>query len=167
MIKAKVTVTVIDTNVYGWYLAYALDGSRKAESVGSFVLLSRILELKRPTVLGTETIEQEIKAAGKPALSQLFYSVVAGIIKKTKKVDELAWSYYNSCKKERLNLVTIDDCEIVASAAISEVKVLVTENRRTLNNPKVVREIEKVNAAKGINGVKMMDSKSALGDIFV
>lgn len=164
--KTKIRAIVIDTNVYGWYLAYALDGSRKTEAINSFNLLSKILELKIPTVLGTETIEREIKDANKPALSQLFYSVVNGIIKKTERVEKLSWDYYNHCRKEKLNLVTIDDCEIVASTVISGTKIFATENRRTLNNPKVVKAIGDVNFAGGFGGVKIMDSKNASGDIF-
>jgi len=167
MNKGKIKTIVVDTNVYGWYLSYTLDGLRMSEVVNSFNLMSKILELKKPLVLGTEIIEMEIKAAGKPALSELFYSIVGGIISKTKKIDKLALNYYDSCKKERLRLVTIDDCEIVASADLSEAKIFVTENRKTLNNPKVVNVITNVNAAEYVSNVKITDSKNALGEIFV
>jgi len=147
MAKPKAVVIVMDTNVYGWYLSYALDGSRMPEAVNSFSLISKILETKKPNVLGTETVEREIKEAGKPALSELFYSVVSGI-------------------KEKLRLVTADDCEIVAAAAVSSARIFVTENRKTLNNPKIVSAISKINKERKISNVKIMDSKSASGEIF-
>lgn len=167
MKKAKITTIVADTNVYGWYLSYTLDGSRQDEAVNSFNLLSKILESKKPLVLGTETVEREIKEAGKSSLSELFYSIVGGVIRKTEKIDIIAKNYYDSCKKKNLRLVTIDDCEIVAAAAISGAKIFVTENRKTLNNPKVVEIISAVNISEHILNVKIMDSKNALGEIFV
>ncbi|MBS3050674.1 MAG: hypothetical protein J4400_00805 [Candidatus Aenigmarchaeota archaeon] len=166
MKKTKIASVVIDTNVYGWYLSYTLDGSRRNEAVNSYNLLSKILELKKPLVLGTDTIEREIRDAGRPELAQLFSSVVKGIIKKSRNIDELAKNYYDSCKKESLRLVTIDDCEIAAAAAMSGARILVTENRRTFNNPRVAKEIEKANVAKKIRSIKLMDSKNALGEIF-
>ena len=63
-------------------------------------------------------------------------------------------------------MVTIDDCEIAAAAAMSGARILVTENRRTFNNPRVAKEIEKANVAKKIRSIKLMDSKNALGEIF-
>lgn len=162
----KTRAIVIDTNVYGWYLSYTLDGSRRDEAVNSFNLLSKILELKKPLVLGTETVENEIKNAGKPALSELFYSVAKGVIKKTEKVNKLAQNYYDSCRKEKLNMVTIDDCEIVASAAIAGTNILVTENRRTLNNTKVKRIISAINIAEKITNVRITDSRSVIDDAF-
>ena len=164
--KTKITTIVIDTNVYGWYLAYALDGSRRAEAINSFGLLLKILELKKPVVLGTETVEKEIKAANNPTLSELFYSIVSGIIKKTERAEKLALNYYDYCRKEKLNLVTIADCKIVASALIAGTKIFVTENRKTLNNPRVVKAVGGVNSINGLGNVRIMDSKNALGELY-
>ena len=164
--KKKIISIVIDTNVYGWYLSYTLDGSRSDEAINSFNLLSRIIELKVPFVLGTETVEREINDANKTDLSQLFYSIVRGIIRNSKNIDDLAKNYYDSCKGGKLRMVTIDDCEIVAGTAMSGAKIFVTENRKTLNNPRVIAVISNVNARKNIYSVQIMDSKRALGEIF-
>jgi len=144
-------IIILDTNVYGWYIEYSINGGRQAEAVDAFNLLSKVLEMKNKVeVLATQTIEREIKNAKNSALSQLFYSTIKGVIKTTKRMNELAEEYYNECKKAKLHFVTIDDCEIVASATITGIKFLVTENRKTLNNPKVIEIIETVNSSRGL-----------------
>lgn len=160
-------IVVLDTNVYGWYIEYSIKGSRQSEAINAFNLLSKILEMKNSIeVLATQTIEREIKAAKNSALSQLFYSLIKGVIKTTKRVTELAEEYFQGWKKAKLHLVTIDDCEIVASATIAGVELLVTENRKTLNNPNVIGIIETVDSSKGLKKMKITDSKRALGDVF-
>lgn len=157
---------VLDTNEYGWYLAYVVKGIRQQEAVNSFVLISRLLQTKNVEALATDTIEREIKDARTAALSELFYSLVKGVIKKSRRVEELANEYFLLCKREGFHFVTIEDCEITAAATIAGVKFLVTENRKTLNNPKVVEIINKVNLAKGLKNPKILDSKTASDVIF-
>lgn len=160
-------IIVLDTNVYGWYIEYSIKGSRQFEAVSSFTMLSKILEMKSVVeVLATETIEREIKDAKNSTLSELFYSTIKGVIKTSKRISELAEEYFQECKKVKLRLVTIDDCEIVASATIAGVQLLITENRKTLNNPNVIRIIEIVNSSKGLKKLKIVNSNNAFGDVF-
>ena len=158
---------VLDTNVYGWHIAYAARGSRQEEAVNSFALVSKLQQAKDAEVFATDTIEREIKDAKFPTLSELFHSLVKGVIKKTRQVEELANEYYQLCKNNRLHFVTVEDCEIIAATAIAGVGFLVTENRKTLNNPKVVEIINKVNLSKKLKSPKILNSKNALGEIFV
>ena len=137
---------ILDTNVYGWYLSYVA-GNRYPEAVNSFDLVSKLIETKsKIEVLGTETIEREIKDAKNLTLTQLFYSIAKGVVKKTKRIENLASEYFAACKKEKLHFVTIDDCEIVAS--------------------KTLKIFSAVNSSLGLVEVKIMDSKNALGDVF-
>jgi hypothetical protein len=154
--KRKITI-VIDTNIYGWYLAY-LRGNRKPEAIHSYVLISKQLASKRLVVLATERIEREIKAAGSSSLKEIFLSTIEGIIKITEKVRELAMEYYKVAKEHKVK-AELEDCEIVAAATIAGADYFVTENRATINNPEFKKIVEEINTKKRLKRLKILNSE--------
>ena len=55
---------MLDTNIYGWYLAYTLKGERNSEAINSFRLISRLIEDKnKEKKLNIEKEDCEILAA--------------------------------------------------------------------------------------------------------
>lgn len=163
----KKKFVVLDTNIYGWYQDYIEKEVRTSEAVNAFNLMTKIFENRdKIQVLATETIEKEIKRAQRSELTNLFYSAISGVIKNSKKVVELSSEYFVECRKESLNFVTLDDCEIVAATILSGVKSLVTENRKSLNNPKV-KTIFQINSKRNLRDAEIKDCKSFTGDVFV
>lgn len=164
-------IVILDTNVFGWYLSYTIEGSRRPQAMGAFNLVSKLMEEKskgKPSVmvLATDRIEKEVKSAQDSNLDKLFHSLVSGVIKKTRKIEDLAREYFRIAKEKRLR-ITKEDCEIIASATLSGTKWFITENKLTINNPKMIEVVESVNLKRKLLSPKIMDSKQAIGEIFV
>ncbi len=56
---------------------------------------------------------------------------------------------------------------IVAAAALAGAKSLITENRKTLNNPKVKEAFQRVNTKSSLKELKIRDCKSFMEEIYV
>lgn len=76
-------VLVLDTNIYGWFLARAIDGVNKKEAINSFKLIQKLIEDKdtgkpRVQVYTCDLINKEIRRAKNPDLERLHDSLVSG-----------------------------------------------------------------------------------------
>ncbi len=162
---------MLDTNEYGWYLDYTIAGKRSKEAVNSFNMISKLLEEKqkdRPMIVvyATETVKNEIEAAENPALVWLLNSLAVGVVRKSEKIEKLAAEFYRACRNERLHLVTLEDCEIVAASVAAGIKFMVTENRKTLNNQEVKEILLNTARSKGLVLPEICDSKKAYGELY-
>ncbi len=140
------TITILfDTNVYGWAI----------EDKAVLKMLSFIIEEKKSSsrfkIFGSEIIENELKKnphnPTRNETLEFYKSVVNNELKITKEVKKLADLYFESCKKLKVK-ITIEDCEIVAAAVVNNVDFIVTNNRRTMNNPKALDIFKRINSNK-------------------
>jgi hypothetical protein len=163
----KAKIIVLDTNVYGWYLAYRLKNSKEKSAINSYNLISKLLQSKDIAVHATEQIEKEVKKAKDPELKSLFYALVRGIIKKNKKIVKLAREYFKISRKEELHKVTVEDCEIIASCVVAGIKLFVTENRESINNSLVKKIFDEVNSRWNLKSPKIVDSGEAVHELVI
>jgi len=165
--KANKIIVVLDTNIYGWYQDYVEKGVRTPEAVSAFDLMTKIFKGRdKIQVLGTETIEKEIKKAQQVELRGLFYSTINGLIRNSKNVIGLSEEYFNECRKEGLRFVTLADCETVAASAVAGLRSLVTENRKSLNHPKVKGAFRKINSKRKLREVEIKNCKGFIGETY-
>ena len=164
-------IIVLDTNIYGWYLAYTLKGSRQLQAIDAFILISKLIEDRikgkhQITILATDRIIKEITAAKNPNLETIVYSLISGVIKSKKEIDTLTYDYLLKARKLKLR-VDKEDCEIIAAATISRTRWFVTENRLTINNPRFKMVIEEANNKKKLPIPKILNSKEANDELLV
>ncbi|MEK6946490.1 MAG: hypothetical protein AABX32_02690 [Nanoarchaeota archaeon] len=139
---------LLDTNIYG------LDLERK-DVAQSFVILAE--DKQKPErkyfVLGSEVVYDEINAIPhketREKIRELYQAVISGEIRLTDNVKSLALEYFNQCKKNRAR-ITIEDCQIMASASLANVGFIVSDNRNTLRGPKAVESFASVNKKGGL-----------------
>ena len=115
-------------------------------------------------VFGFDTVRDELKKnphkSTKVRTLNLYESVVSEELKGNKEVQELADTYFAACKDSKIK-ITIEDCEIVAASTLNNIDFIVTNNRRTLSNPRTVKIFEKVNSDR-FKTPKIIDSKKAI-----
>ncbi|GEM_PF-125068 len=153
------TKVLIDTNIYGW----AVEDKNVSD-----LLLKLIEEKKQGTnsaiVFGFDIIKKELEnnphTPTKLKTLELYRSVISKHLGITKDTRMLAESYFESCKSSKLK-ITIEDCEIIAAAVINCIEFVVTNNRRTMNNPRTIEVIEKINDGR-FKTPKIIDSKEAI-----
>lgn len=137
---------LLDTNIYGLAL-------ERNDAAHSFVILAEDKQKpeRRYFVLGSEVISGEINAVPhketREKMRELYQAVISGEIRLTDNVKSLALEYFNECKKNRAR-ITLEDCEIVASASLANVDFIVSDNRNTLRGPKAVEIFASINKKK-------------------
>ncbi len=162
VIKKNVTnlkKILLDTNIYGWAVEdkYVLN------------LLNKFIKGKKHTpqtiiIFGFDTVMKELKnnphKPTKVRTLSLYKSAVSEKLKGNKEVQDLADAYFAACKNSKIK-ITIEDCEIVAASTLNSIDFIVTNNRRTLNNPGTLKIVEKINSDQ-FKTPKIIDSKEAI-----
>ena len=70
------------------------------------------------------------------------------------------------CIAYKTRLETTEDCEIIASVTLAGVKLFVTENRESINNPFVKGVFEEVNVSWRLKTPKIVNSEVAVNELF-
>jgi len=145
---------LLDTNIYG----LALEKKDVAHAL-AFLAEEKQKSEKRYFVLGSEIINDEINAnphkETKTRLNELYQVVISGEIRLTDKIKELALEYLNECKNNSVK-ITIEDCQIVASSCFANVDLIVTDNRKTMMNPKAIDIFTSISRNKKLRTVKFV-----------
>ncbi len=137
---------IIDTNIYG----LALERKEVANILVHIADEKQKLE-KRFSVLGFKVINDEIDAITnsepRTRMKELYYAVISGEIRLTSYIESLALEYFKECKDEKAK-ITMEDCQIVASATAANVEFIVTDNRKTMRSPKALDAFTLINKNK-------------------
>jgi hypothetical protein len=127
-------------------------------------------------IISSEIVEKEIEDAadylrkiGKKndaqRLKDIYYAVVSGTIRLTKRVIYLSDKYAAEVKKriskDRSREMS-DDFRIVSSAAIGSIEAIVTFNRRTMANPEIIAIYKEVNDKTKLKTPKFIRTKEEL-----
>lgn len=137
---------LLDTNIYGialWkkdvahILVFLADEKQKPE--------------KKFIILGSEIINNEINATPhketRNRLCELYQVVISGEIKLSDNIKSLAKEYFIECKNKHVK-ITLEDCLIAASSSFANVDFIVTDNRKTMMNPKSIDVFTSINKRK-------------------
>ena len=145
---------LFDTNIYG----LALERRDVAELL-FFLAKEKQKTEKDYFVLGSEIINDELNANPhkevKSRLNELYQLVISGEIRLTDKVKSMALEYLNECKNKHIK-ITLEDCQIVASSCFANVDFIVTNNRKTMMNPKSIEVFTSINKRKGLRTPKFV-----------
>lgn len=147
-------ILLLDTNIYGLALE-----KKEIASILVFFANEKQKSEKEYTVLGFEIINEEINAnphrEARSRLNELYQVVISGEIKLTDKVKLLALEYFNECKSKHVK-ITLEDCQIVASSCAANVDFIVTDNRKTMMNPKAIEVFTLIDKKKGLRTPKFI-----------
>ncbi len=142
------TTILFDTNIYGWAVE-----DKNVLRILSFLIKGKNRKLSQFKIFGSKIIKNELRKnpheSTRIKTLKFYNSVVSKEIKGTKEAKNLAYLYFEACKEARVK-ITIEDCEIVAAATINEIDFIVTNNRRTMNNPEALKIFKKINSDKFI-----------------
>ena len=145
---------LLDTNIYG----LALEKKDVAHAL-AFLAEEKQKSVKKYFVLGSKIINDEINAnphnETRTRLNELYQVVISGEIRLTDKIKELALEYFNECKNKSVK-ITLEDCQIVASSCFANVDLIVTDNRRTMMNPRAVDIFTSISRNKGLRMPKFI-----------
>lgn len=139
---------LLDTNIYGLTL-------ERHDVARSMVILAedRQKPERKYFVFGSHVVYGEIDAVPhketRERMKELYQAVISGEIRLTDKVKSLALEYFNECREKRAK-ITLEDCEIVASASYANVDFIVSDNRSTLRGHKSIEIFALVNKKKGL-----------------
>lgn len=157
-------ILLLDTNVYGW----GLENSKIKEFLEELGK-EKIKEKPKIQVLGCDIVLNEIRKIKDRKLrmnmGSLYESTVSGSISISDKIRELANEYFNKCKIRKAK-VTIEDCEIIASASIAGIHTIVTDNRKTMGNPKALEVYKIINKQKQLKLPEIIGSRDAIRRFF-
>lgn len=145
---------LLDTNIYG----LALEKKDVAHII-VFLTEEKQKSRKKYFVLGSEIINDEINAnphkETRARLNELYQVVISGEIRLTEKIKGLALEYFNECRNKSVK-ITLEDCQIVASSCFANVNLIVTDNRKTMMNPKAIDIFTSINKKKGLRTPKFV-----------
>ncbi len=157
-------IILLDTNIYGLALE-----KKDVANILIFLANEKLKPKKDYIVLGSEIINNEINAnphrEARTRLNELYQVVMSGEIKLTGNVKSLSLEYLNECKNRHLK-ITLEDCQIVASGCLANVNFIVTDNRKTMMNPKSVEVFTLVNEKKRLRTPKFIGYEMLKGFLF-
>ena len=139
---------LLDTNIYGLAL-------ERKDIAGILVFIAEEKKKfkKDYIILGSKIISDEINAnpnrEARTRLNELYQIVISGEIRLTDNIKSLALAHFNGCKDKHVK-ITIEDCQIVASSCFANVDYIVTNNRKTMMNPKAIEVFISINKIKGL-----------------
>ena len=145
---------LLDTNIYGLALE-----KKDIMSILIFLANEKQKTEKEHLVLGSKIINDEINAnphrEARIRLNELYQIVISGEIRLTENIKSLALEYFNECKNNHVK-ITLEDCQIVASSCVANVEFIVTNNRKTMMNPKSMDVFTIINKKKGLRTPKFI-----------
>ena len=145
---------LFDTNIYG----LALERRDVADILVFFAGEKQKAE-KDYFALGSEIINRELNANPhkevRARLNDLYQVVISGEIKLTDRIKLLALEYFNECKNKHIR-ITLEDCQIVASGCFANADFIVTNNRKTMMNPRAMEIFTLINKKKGLRTPKFV-----------
>lgn len=154
---------LIDTNVYGWAL--------KNKKIREFLEILAIEKSKqKPMIraLSCDVVLREIRKTKdrelRSSLRSIHDSVTSGYIKLSEKVKRLASHYIDKCEEEGIKIENADAL-IVSSGTLAGVHLIITQNRKTMGNPKAIEvynEINRENKLKTPNIVSVSKARELL-----
>lgn len=167
--RIKPKKTMLDTNIYGWALAYVA-GDRRESAINSYNLIDKLFEERRKreplySVLSCQRIIEEVEESKKTDVQTLHNSLCDEIVYRSKHIEDLSEKYFDEFDSRKLP-ITIEDCEIVSSATLGRSAFLVTENRKTLSNPRAIDIYNRVNKKNGLSSPQIVTSTEALIKMF-
>ena len=134
---------LLDTNIYGIAL-----WKKDVAHILVFLAEEKQKSEKRFVILGTEIVNEEINDTPhketRARLNELYQVVISGEIKLSDNIKTLAREYFNECKNKHIK-ITLEDCLIVASSCFANVDFIVTDNRKTMMNPKSIDVFTSIN----------------------
>ena len=145
---------LLDTNIYGLAL-------EKKDVMGILILLASEKQKfqKEHIVLCSKIINDEINAnpnrEARIRLNELYQIVISGEIRLTENIKSLSLDYFNECKDSHIK-ITLEDCQIVASSCFANVDFIVTNNRKTMMNPKAMEIFTFINKKKELRTPKFV-----------
>ena len=145
---------LLDTNIYGLALE-----KKDIMSILIFLANEKQKTEKEHLVLGSKIINDEINAnpprEARIRLNELYQIVISGEIRLTENIKSLALEYFNECKNNHVK-ITLEDCQIVASGCMANADFIVTDNRKTMMNPKAIEVYALINKKKGLRMPKLI-----------
>ena len=145
---------LLDTNIYGLALE-----KRDVAGILAFFANEKQKEEKEYFILGSIIINDEINAnpnkEARTKLNELYNVAISGEIRLTDNIKSLALEYLNECKNKHVK-ITLEDCQIVASSCVANVNFIVTNNRKTMMNPKAIEIYTSINKKKGLRTPKFI-----------
>ena len=145
---------LLDTNIYGLALE-----KKDVANILIFLANEKQKSEKEHVVLGSEIINNEINAnphkEARARLNELYQIVISGEIRLTERVKLLALEYFKECKNRHIK-ITLEDCQIVASGCMANADFIVTDNRKTMMNPKAIEVYALINKKKGLRMPKLI-----------
>lgn len=151
---------LFDTNIYGWALE-----SETAAKLIAHIIDEQSKDTPRFRVFGYDVIRTELERNPhrdtRIRTLKLYESAKATEIRTSDRVKKLADEYFSQFKGEGIR-ITIEDCEIVASATVNNMDFIVTNNRRTLNSLRAKSLFKEINSANGFKTPAIVTAEEAV-----
>lgn len=136
-----------DTNVYGWAIANRVSNDKRKQARNSSLLIDKLVNEKdkeKPSIqaYSCEQIENELKSdkirKQAPDIRTLHNSLVIGIVKNTRRSENLVREYTKELKTKKVQGADLPDLKIYACATRSRCDYLMTGNRKSMNRKDVI-----------------------------